>query len=168
MEKKDLINILSEMLVPIGFKRKGNYWVINGDEITKMVNLQKSQYGNFFYINYDYILKALPLVGLKSHVFGGVTFSTKDENLRLHKLLDLDSDISDKERTEALKEILQNKLVSKIQYINTEEDLSNELKKHPQLQLSLTLAVKRHLNLPLPDVAENQEASSIIRRYVPE
>ena len=56
MEKKDLINILSEMLVPIGFKRKGNYWVVNGDEITKMVNLQKSQYGNSFYINYDYIV----------------------------------------------------------------------------------------------------------------
>ena len=67
---------------------------------------------------------------------------------RLHKLLDLDSDISDEERTEALKEIIQNKLFSKVQDINTEEGLSNELKKNPQRQLALTLAVKRHLNLP--------------------
>jgi hypothetical protein len=148
MEKKDLVNILSTMLIPIGFKRKGNYWVINRDEITKMVNLQKSQYGNFFYVNYGYILKAIPLDGFMMHVFTGVAFSTKEENLRLHELLDLDSNISDEERTQTLIEILQNKLVAKIQPINTEEDLSKELKKHPQLQLSLTLAVKRHLNLP--------------------
>jgi len=148
MEKKELANILSETLIPIGFKKKGNYWVVNGDEITKIVSLQKSQFGNFFYINYGYILKALPLDGFTSHVFSGVAFSNEEENLRLHKLLDLDSDISDEERTKALKEILQNKLVAKIQPINTEEDLSNELKKYPERQLTLTLAVKRHLNLP--------------------
>ena len=148
MEKKDLVNILNEMLTPIGFKKKGNNWVINGSMITKIVNLQKSQFGNVYYINYGYILQALPLGVFRTHVENRVGFSTKEENLRLHELLDLDSNISDKERTNVLKEILQNKLVSKIQFINTEEDLSNELKKHPQLQLALTLAVKRHLNLP--------------------
>jgi hypothetical protein len=147
MEKKDLINILSEILVPIGFKRKGNYWVVNGDEITKMVNLQKSQYGNFFYINYDYILNALPLGGLRTHVGNRVSSLNKEENLRIDELLDLENNITDEDRIRELKEVLQNKLVSKIQPINTEEDLSNELKKHPQLQLALTLAVKRHLNL---------------------
>lgn len=40
MEKKELASILNEIFVPIGFKKKGDYWVINGDEITKMVNLQ--------------------------------------------------------------------------------------------------------------------------------
>jgi len=58
MEKKDLVNILSEMLFPMGFKRKGNNWVINGDVMTKIVNLQKSQFGNLYYVNYGYILKA--------------------------------------------------------------------------------------------------------------
>jgi hypothetical protein len=148
MEKKDLVNLLNEILAPIGFKRKGNNWVINGEVMTKIVNLQKSQFGNLFYINYGYILKALPLDGFVTHVESRVGFYTKDENLRLHELLDLDSNISDEERMKILKGILQDKLVSKIKPINTEEDLSNELKKHPEQQLSLTLAVKRHLNLP--------------------
>jgi hypothetical protein len=29
MLKKDLANVISEMLIPLGFKKKGNYWVIN-------------------------------------------------------------------------------------------------------------------------------------------
>ena len=44
MKKKELASILSEILVAIGFKKKGNYWVVNGAEITKMINLQKSQF----------------------------------------------------------------------------------------------------------------------------
>ena len=54
MRKKELTDILSELFIPIGFKRKGNFWVINGDVLTKMVNLQKSQFSNRFYINYHY------------------------------------------------------------------------------------------------------------------
>ena len=147
MEKQDFANILSEMLFPVGFKKKGNYWVINGDKITKMVNLQKSQFGNSFYINYGYILQALPLGVFKTHVENRIAFSTKDENLKLHELLDLDSNISDEERIKSLKEILQNKLVSKIQFINTEEDLLSELKQRSHLN-DIPLVVKRHFNLP--------------------
>jgi len=37
MEKKDLIKLLDEMFIPIGFKRKGNNWVHNGEIITKII-----------------------------------------------------------------------------------------------------------------------------------
>lgn len=52
MDKKDLASILSEFLIPLGFKKKGNYWVKNRDEVNTIVNLQKSQFGNVFYVNY--------------------------------------------------------------------------------------------------------------------
>jgi hypothetical protein len=61
MEKKDLIKLLDEIFVPLGFKRKGNNWVLNGDELSKLINLQKSNYSNAFYINYGYIIKGLEL-----------------------------------------------------------------------------------------------------------
>ena len=35
MEKKDLTKLLDEIFIPIGFKRKGNNWVLNGKEINK-------------------------------------------------------------------------------------------------------------------------------------
>lgn len=147
MEKKELTSILSEVLVPIGFKKKGNYWVINGDVITKMVNLQKSNYSNAFYINYGYILNSIPLGNLMMHVYNRVTSLDLEERNRITFLLNLESNIPDVERAKELKEILQSKLVEKIQGVDTDDDLLTELKKRPHLN-DITLAVKQHFNLP--------------------
>ena len=169
MEKKELANILSDVLIPIGFKKKGNYWVINCDEITKMVNLQKSQFGNYYYINYGYIVKSIPLDGLMMHIFKRVASIDKRENFRIDELLDLESSISDKDRSEELKNILFENLIKNINLINTEMDILNEIKNMSQPLLnSVPLVVKRHFNLPLPEMNESQETHIIIRRYIPE
>lgn len=147
MEKKELASILSEILVPIGFKKKGNYWVVNGAEITKMVNLQKSQFSNSFYINYGYILNAIPLNGLTMHIFGGLGSLDSNENTRIKELLNLENNISDEERASDLKKFLLEKLVHKINLVNTEADVLEELKKQPHLN-NVSLVVKRHFNLP--------------------
>ncbi len=138
---------MSEILVPIGFKKKGNYWVVNGAEITKMVNLQKSQFSNSFYINYGYILNAIPLNGLTMHIFGGLGSLDSNENTRIKELLNLENNISDEERASDLKKVLLEKLVHKINLVNTEADVLEELKKQPHLN-NVPLVVKRHFNLP--------------------
>lgn len=147
MEKKELVNIVSEILVSIGFKKKGNYWVVNGVEITKMVNLQKSQFSNSFYINYGYILNAIPLNGLTMHIFGGLGSLDSNENTRIKELLNLENNIADEERASDLKKVLFEKLVHKISSVNTEADILEELKKQPHLN-NIPLVVKRHFNLP--------------------
>ncbi|GEP97521.1 DUF4304 domain-containing protein [Chitinophaga cymbidii] len=147
MEKKELASILSEILVPIGFKKKGNYWVVNGTEITKMVNLQKSQFSNCFYINYGYILNTIPLNGLTMHVFGGLGSLDSNENARIKELLNLENSISDEERASGLKKVLIEKLAHKVSSVNTEADVLVELKKQPHLN-NIPLVVKRHFHLP--------------------
>ncbi|XHR95955.1 DUF4304 domain-containing protein [Mucilaginibacter sp. UC70_90] len=146
MKKKELVNILNEMLNPLGFKKKGNYWLINNNVITKMINLQKSNYGDAFYINYGYIIHAIPLGSLTMHVYNRVTSVNEEERNRIAFLLNLETTISDEERTKALKEMLQNTLISKVQTVNSEEDLLVELKKRPHLN-DITLAVKQHFDL---------------------
>jgi hypothetical protein len=146
MERKELVNILSDVLIPIGFKRKGNYWVVNGNEITKVVNLQKSQFGNYFYINYGYILNTIPLDDMM-HIYKRVASSNKNENLRIDELLDLENNISDDERACELKKMLFEKLVKNIDSVNTEIDVLDELKKRPHLN-DIPLVVKRYFNLP--------------------
>jgi|SRR6185312_9071779 len=149
MEKKKLGDILSGMLLPIGFKKKGNYWVINGNEITKMVNLQKSQYSNSFYINYGYIIKAISLDNQMMHVYNRVSSLDVNERNLIKALLDLDSDISDEKRETELKQILNSNLISKMQLINTEKDLLNELKQRSQLN-DIPSTVLEYLNLERP------------------
>jgi len=146
MEKKELVSILSEVLVPIGFKKKGDYWVINGDVLTKMANLQKSKFSNCFYINYGYILKSIPLDSLMMHIFKGLGSLDKAENTRIQELLNLENNISNENRAKELKKFLLEKLVVNFQAINTEEDLLTELKRRPSLN-DIPLVVKKHFNL---------------------
>ncbi len=146
MERKDVANILSEILLPIGFKKKGDYWVINGDVITKMVNLQKSQFENSFYINYGYIIKAIPLDNLMMHVYKRVGALDDNENKRIKELLNLENNISNEERAKQLKQLIYDKVVVDIQTVNTEEDLLNELRKRPHLN-NIPLVVKRYFDM---------------------
>lgn len=146
MEKKELTSVLNEILVPIGFKKNGDYWVINGDEITKIINLQKSQFSNSFYINYGYILKSIPLTGLTMHVFKAFGSIDKTEQQRITTLLDLGNNISNEDRAKELKTHLFEKLVLNIQEVNSEEDVLNELKKLPHLN-EIPLVVKKHFSL---------------------
>lgn len=147
MEKKELASILNEILVTIGFKKKGNYWVINNNEITKMVNLQKSRFSNSYYINYGYILNSIPLNGLAMHVFSSFGSKENNENTKIKELLDLEHNISNEDRANELKIALLEKLASKISSVNTELDVLEELKKQPHLN-NIPLVVKRHFNLP--------------------
>ena len=143
MEKKDLINLLNEIFIPLSFKRKGNNWVLNGEAITKVVNLQKSNYGNLFYINYGYIIKSIELTTV-THIGNRLAGSNKDEQKKIADLLNLDITIEN--RVFELKEFIVNKIVSKVQKINTEADLLDELKQRPHLN-DIPLTVKKHFNL---------------------
>lgn len=147
MQKKELVNILSEILLPIGFKKKGNYWIMDGAEITKMVNLQKSQFSNSFYINYGYILNAVPLNGLTMHIFKGLSSLDSNKNARIKELLNLENDMSNEERASELKKVLLEKLVYKISSVSMEADILEELKKQPNLN-NIPLVVKRYFKLP--------------------
>jgi hypothetical protein len=146
MEKKEVANIISEILSPIGFKKKGNYWLINGDVITKMVNLQKSEFENSFYINYGYIIKSIPLDNLMMHVFQRVGSLDDNESTRIKELLNLENNISNEERAKQLKQLIIDKVVLDIQKVNTERDLLNELKTRPHLN-NIPLVVKKHFHI---------------------
>ena len=146
MEKKELADTLSELLTPMGFKKKGNFWVINGDILTKIINLQKSQFSNSFYINYGYIIKSIPLENVMMHVFSGFGSIDVNENTRIKELLNFENNIIDEDRKRELKKLIFDKLVSKIQTVNTEEDLLNELKSRPHLN-DIPLNVKKYFNL---------------------
>jgi hypothetical protein len=146
MDKRSLIRIIGDILNPLGFKKKGNFWVLDRDTITKMVNLQRSQFSERFYLNYGYIIKALPLGGLTMHIFYGLGSSNPLENARINALFDLEVHMKDDEREVELRKFLKKILVTKIHSIETEEDILDELMKRPHLN-DVPLVVKKHFNL---------------------
>ncbi len=146
MEKKDLIKLLDEIFIPIGFKRKANNWVLNCDELSKIINLQKSNYSNSFFINFGYIIKGLELT-TTTHVENRLASSNKEDQKRITDLLDFETDIPIDQRLSELKKLIKDKIVEQIQSVNIQTDLLNELKKRTHLN-NIPLVVKRHFNLP--------------------
>ncbi|QQS28130.1 MAG: DUF4304 domain-containing protein [Sphingobacteriales bacterium] len=146
MEKKELASILSEILLQIGFKKKGYYWVVNSAEIVKIINLQKSQFSNNFYINYGYILKSIPLED-KMHIYKRVASTDVNVNVKIKELLYIENNIFKEDRARDLKRVLVENLIENINSVNTEADILEELKKKPHLN-DIPLIVKRHFHLP--------------------
>jgi hypothetical protein len=143
MEKSELVDILNHALKPIGFKKKGNYWIMNGEEINKGVNLQRSSFSKKYYINYGFIVNSIPLNGLMYHAYNRLW---TEDNLIERDLLNLENELDDEYRKKHLEEVVLEQLVNKMQSINSEEDVLNYIKTLPTLNI-IPLTVKRYFNL---------------------
>ena len=133
MEKKDIADLLSKLLLPLGYKKKGFSWVKNGDEISKLVKLRRSQFGELYYIDYGFNINAMPIEKGTTHVFGGFGSTDLKANERIKELLNLENNIPDIERLFALEELLNIELLPSIQGVDSEDDLLNYLKERSEL-----------------------------------
>lgn len=145
MDKKDLIGLLSGIFISHGFKHKGNNWISDNDELIKIINLQKSNFSNSYYINYGYVIKGLQLT-TTTHVANRLHGNNLEEGKRIKELLTIDSDIVDNERLLELEKIILDKIINKFQLINTPKDLKEDLKKRPHLN-DIPGVVQQYFNL---------------------
>lgn len=145
MEKKNLVELLSEIFFPLGFKRKGNNWIYEGEELSKIVNLQKSYYSKSFYINYGYNIRNLELTTFM-HVGNRFASADREKQRLITDLLDLDYAIPQAQRLFYLKKLINEIIVPKMEAINTEEDVLHYLEKRPMLN-DIPLVVKEYFQL---------------------
>ena len=147
MDKKELVDIIDKKFKPLGFKRKGNYWQLNGTEIIKVICLQKSSFGNLYYINYGFNFVHLDYQGASMHVFHGLGSSDQNENELIKSLLDFENDIDSATRKTKLTEIIENILKVELDKINSEKDVLREIEEKPILLNMLPLKVKEYLKV---------------------
>ena len=106
--KNPLSLALEDVLGPAGFTRKGDSWFRRTEEIVEVLNLQKSQWGRQYYLNYALWLRALGEAPFPRHEQCHVqmrasAFLPPDD---LARLLNLESDLTDAERRAALAGLL--------------------------------------------------------------
>jgi hypothetical protein len=94
---------------------KGNNWVLNDNELSKLVNLQESNYNNAFYINYGYNIKRLELT-TNMHIFKGLVSVEEKENARINNLLNFENNVDAEERKLHLRKIIIDKIVSDLSF----------------------------------------------------
>lgn len=150
MDRKQLIIILDELFKENNFKKRGTIrWELSNESIIKMIMLQKSYYGNYYYyyLNYGYILKNLELDRTEMHIFNCFGSSHKNENNRIKQLLDLETDIDDETRKKELINFIKIYILKEFNNIEDENDILEELKKRKRN--NITFNVLKYFNLPV-------------------
>src|SRR5215472_12199781 len=109
-----LVTPMQDCLGQANFRCKGKTWSFANEEVVQLVNLQKSQWGNQYYINFAIWLKALgqPPRDLKEHqchIRLRDSDLVEDDTLP-KQALDLENQLDDRTRSEALKSILRGTL----------------------------------------------------------
>jgi hypothetical protein len=136
MNNEDFKNIINQLIAPLGYKRRGNYWRLGTEQLEKVCYLQKSNFSNLYYFNYGFKFKNLDYGKVVSHI---------GSRLSQSQAFDLENTMSDLERTEMLEKIISSELYP-ISKLDTETDIIQNLHKltHPN---AIPLKVKEYLNL---------------------
>ena len=133
MQIKDIEKIISQFLSPMNFKKKKRTWILIGDEITEIISLQKSSFGNNCYLHHDYIVNNIPLDGLPCHTSECWYMVNVDEISTLNSLLDLDNNITDEERKKLLYDYLTKRFTKYVGIVNTEKKFREIMENQPAL-----------------------------------
>ncbi len=146
MTKVQLVTLLDEILKPEGFKRKGNSWYRSDEELIKKVQLQKSSFGNFYYINYGFDIKELELVGLAAHIYLRLGSMNERSNKEIIQLLDLDVEVPEEARKSKLTSYINEQIITEFKNINTAQDLLKYIQRTGQAFL-MPLVVQKYFGL---------------------
>lgn len=144
MDKRDLQEMLNEKLYPLGFKRKGNLWTAKTEQLTKQVDLQRSNFSPRYYINYRFIIHELDL-DAHSHVFGRMGSKNESDNSFIQDFLDLENEnLKDKARFLSL---LEHSVLKHMKEVNATVDLRYYIDNHLPTLNMLPLIVRNYFNI---------------------
>lgn len=113
VDSKLVKEALGAPLVEAGFKKKSDSWYWRNDEIVLLVNLQKSQYGDQYYVNCGVALKSLGAVEFPKehhcHIRFRLTAVVSDEERKgIEAVFDLENDsLSDHQRKDEIPRLIR-------------------------------------------------------------
>lgn len=147
MDKKDLVEIIDKEFKPLGFKRKGNYWQLIGEEIIKVIYLQRSSFSKLYYINYGFNLVNLDYDDVSMHIFHRLGSLDSKENELIKNLLDFENEIELETRKAKLTEVIRKILRPGLCKVNSEKDILSSITEDPLLLNLLSIKVKEYLRV---------------------
>lgn len=147
MESDDFKKIFGEVAKENGFERAYEGWFKEFPEIIQVLDLQKSNYGNYYYLNIKlFIQGAFGSKYVKSKKLvktdGGDIFLRQPDNCS--NLLDLDAPLEDTERKEGLQRMF-NDFISPFSMKTTTKEGIKVL--HNKGELFILPAVKKELGI---------------------
>jgi hypothetical protein len=142
MDKKVFLQNINQILKSYGFKKKTSKWERCTGDLFQIIELQKSRYGDFYYINlyFDIIEKK---ERIKSFYTGIRLDKIIDVDEKYSKMLNLENDFTDDVRLFYLDSLLKQTIMKLDSEFNSVNDLVLKFKKgftlplYPELKQKL-------------------------------
>jgi len=171
-DAKDLEKLLTSLLRPLGFRRERRNWRLDLPEMIQVVNLQRSQWSNSFYLNIGVFVKALQNEPDPVHnpakpsdvdchfqarlgdLFPGPPVpptKISAEQIRLHELLDLeDRRIDPTARESELRAMIEHRMLPFLELCRSEAGILSAIKRKLAPGYTLYWPLRDRLGLKLP------------------
>ena len=132
--KREIKEVLEESLTRIGFVRKSSTWRRSCIEVTQVVNLQKSNYDDTYFLNIAFWIDLLgdpgPAVREEQcHVRGRAMPDLLGEQSRVEEFLSVRSRLEKGERLEGLRAALQDEVLPLLERMNCIEGIRAEIRR---------------------------------------
>jgi hypothetical protein len=125
---------LGAPLIEAGFKRKSDSWYWRNDEVILLVNLQKSQYGDQYYVNCGVALKSLGAVEFPKEHHCHIRFRltsvfSEEEKKDIESVFDLENgSLSDQQRKDEISRLIRDIVLPIFEECSTRNGIAEIIK----------------------------------------
>ncbi len=124
MKHKEAFDIIHNSLKKLGAKKGGrSESIIKNKFLTKIVELQKSSFGNQSYLNVSISINSILIPDLKNHIYLPFISEYSPDITTLRMLFNFDTEISDEIRAKQIKELMEKYVIPCLVKFNGEEDV---------------------------------------------
>ncbi|WPZ19119.1 hypothetical protein UM396_04145 [Geobacillus subterraneus] len=134
--------MLGDTFILLEIRQQGLFLCLSEFYLAPRVN-----YGNYYHIDYGFIIKNLELGRLVMHIYHRLSSLDQGESIRIKELLDFEISIPDEDRKNELKKFIEREIFGMFDNIHTEKDLLMELKKRDDHLNDIPLRVKKYFGL---------------------
>ncbi len=152
MEKKELIKSIDNVLIKNSYKRKSTTWYLSKSDFVCVLNLQKSAWGNQYYMNVSVCFKKGLDIEYPRENQCDIRWRLGDESANVKnfaKILDFeDTSIPTEDKLKIINKVITDTVIPLFSSLNTREDLIKFIKSNPK-NLIVTVDGKKILGIPV-------------------
>ena len=152
MDKKELIDALDKELKLEGFQKRSTTWYLDEEKIVKVVNLQKSNFSDLYYLNLSIFLKGLGKDQFPKEEHCHIRTRLDNTIVNLAKDYDYLFDMENVKNNKGdfqneIKDCVQKNILPQLEAIKTKEGVLKVAEKNPAMLNMLPLKVKEYYGI---------------------
>jgi len=142
---------LSDVLTQSGFRQRGDAWYRDVPVGMLVVELQKSEWGEQYYVNLGVYVRKLGQARrpkpFQCHLNTRAEVIDLSQQERWKELLDLETEVAPGRRQQDLKTLITSEMIPFLDSLSTEDGLRSAYSRGELSHAAVTLALKQHLGV---------------------